>query len=178
MSYTDGERILLNNQRERQASKFRAWVMVLIPLIAILCQVYLPLFFSFMGFLELPLMVVIYFALMKRSQLAGMAVGALIGLAQDSLSKNPLGMFGIVKTLVGYFASSIGVRLDVDNAVMRFFLTWFFFVFHQFFYWVLGRALLAQNLAFEIRRPLALGALNALIAVVLFRFLDRLRETR
>jgi rod shape-determining protein MreD len=39
-------------------------------------------------------------------------IGALVGLAQDSLSKNPLGMFGIVKTLVGYFAASVGVRLD------------------------------------------------------------------
>jgi len=67
-----------------------------------------PLFFQFLGFLELPLLVVVYFALMRRNQVSGLLIGAIVGLAQDSLSKNPLGMFGIVNTLVGYFASSIG----------------------------------------------------------------------
>ena len=105
----------------------------------------MPLFFQFLGFLELPLLVVVYFALMRRNQVSGLLIGAVVGLAQDSLSKNPLGMFGIVNTLVGYFASSIGVRLDVDNTAMRLVLIFFFFVFHQFFYWVLARALAADN---------------------------------
>ena len=51
------------------------------------------------------------------------------GLAQDAWSKNPLGMFGITKTLVGYFAASIGMKLDVDNVLMRFLLAFFFYVF-------------------------------------------------
>ena len=150
--------------------------MVGVPLAAILFQVYVPLFFQFLGFLELPLLVVVYFALMRRNQVSGLLIGALVGLAQDSLSKNPLGMFGIVNTLVGYFASSIGVRLDVDNTVMRLVLTFFFFVFHQFFYWVLARALLAQQLAFEPQKTLMLGLLNALVGVSLYYFLDKLRE--
>jgi rod shape-determining protein MreD len=150
--------------------------MVGVPLAAILFQVYVPLFFQFLGFLELPLLVVVYFALMRRNQVSGLLIGALVGLAQDSLSKNPLGMFGIVNTLVGYFASSIGVRLDVDNTVMRLVLTFFFFVFHQFFYWVLARALLAQQLAFEPQKTLMLGLLNALVGVSIYYFLDKLRE--
>jgi len=150
--------------------------MVGVPLAAILFQVYVPPFFQFLGFLELPLLVVVYFALMRRNQVSGLLIGALVGLAQDSLSKNPLGMFGIVNTLVGYFASSIGVRLDVDNTVMRLVLTFFFFVFHQFFYWVLARALLAQQLAFEPQKTLMLGLLNALVGVSLYYFLDKLRE--
>ena len=150
--------------------------MVGVPLAAILFQVYVPPFFQFLGFLELPLLVVVYFALMRRNQVSGLLIGALVGLAQDSLSKNPLGMFGIVNTLVGYFASSIGVRLDVDNTVMRLVLMFFFFVFHQFFYWVLARALLAQQLAFEPQKTLMLGLLNALVGVSLYYFLDKLRE--
>ena len=118
MSYSGG-RILLSSQREGQISRFRPWIMVTAPLAAILFQVYVPLFFPFLAFLEMPLLVVVYFALMRRSQVGGLLFGALVGLAQDSLSKNPLGMFGIVKTLVGYFASSIGMRLDVDNLAMR-----------------------------------------------------------
>jgi rod shape-determining protein MreD len=173
MEYTN-ERLLLNKQ-ERQASRFRTWVVLAIPLAAILFQVYVPLFFPFLGFLDLPLLVVVYFALMRRSQITGLLVGALVGLAQDSLSRNPLGMFGIVKTLVGYFAASVGVRLDVDHPAMRFLLSFFFFVFHQFLYWVMARALLGQLLAFEIQRTLILGALNAVVGLSLFHFLDRLR---
>jgi len=175
MSYSN-ERILLSSEREGRISHFRTWVMVAVPLAAILFQVYVPMFFDFLAFLELPLLVVVYFALMRRSQISGLLIGAAVGLAQDSLSKNPLGMFGIVKTLVGYFASSIGVRLDVDNTALRFVLTFFFYVFHQFFYWVLARALLAQQLAFEPQKTLMLGLLNALVGVSLFYFLDKMRE--
>ena len=74
---------------------------------------------------------------MRRSPVAGVFFGAGIGLAQDSLSDHPLGMFGIVKTLVGYFAASVSQRFDVENPVVRLVLGFFFFFFHQFFYWVL-----------------------------------------
>src|SRR5437763_854029 len=79
MAYSN-DRILLSNQRESQISRFRAWVMLLVPLAAILFQVYVPLFFQFLGFLEMPLLVVVYFALMRRSPISGLAVGALVGL--------------------------------------------------------------------------------------------------
>jgi rod shape-determining protein MreD len=176
MTYSSG-RILLSSQREGQVSRFKVWVMLAVPLAAILFQVYVPLFFQFLGFLELPLLVVVYFAVMRRSQISGIFIGALVGLAQDSLSKNPLGMYGIDKTLVGYFAASVGVRLDVDHPLMRFVLAFFFFVFHQTFYWVMARALLNQQLVFEPQRTLLLGLLNAVVGVSLFHFLDRLRET-
>jgi len=177
MSYSDGGRILLSGQHEGQASRFRGWVLLAVPLLAILFQVYVPLFFRFMSYLEMPLLVVVYFALLRRSQISGLLIGALVGLAQDSLSKNPLGMFGIVKTLVGYFAASVGVRLDVDNGLLRLFLAYFFFVFHQFFHWVMARALLGQQLTFELQQTLILGLLNAAVGVALFHFLDKLRES-
>ena len=175
MSYPDGRMLL--SQREGQASRFRAWVLLAIPLAAILFQVYVPLFFQFLGFLEMPLLVVIYFALMRRSQIRGLLIGAVVGLAQDSLSKNPLGMFGIAKTLVGYFAASVGARLDVDHFFLRLVLTFFFYIFHQSFYWVMQRALLAQQPPFEIQRWAVLGLLNAVVGVSLFHFLDKLRES-
>jgi rod shape-determining protein MreD len=175
MAYSS-ERILLSSTREGQVSRFRTWVLILVPLAAILFQVYVPLFFQFLSFVEMPLLVVVYFALMRRAPIGGLSVGAIVGLAQDSLSRNPLGMFGIVYTLVGYFAASVGVRLDVDHGVIRLMLTFFFYVFHQFFYWVLVRALLAQQAGFEVQRVLLLGLLNAIIGVSLFHFLDRLRE--
>jgi len=176
MSYSGG-RILLSSQREGQISRFRPWILVVAPLAAILFQVYVPLFFPFLAFLETPLLVVVYFALTRRSQVSGLFVGALVGLAQDSLSKNPLGMLGIVNTLVGYFAASVGLRLDVEHPLIRLLLTFFFFLFHQFFYWLMVRALLGQPLAFEAQRTLVLGLLNAVVGISLFHFLDKLRKT-
>jgi rod shape-determining protein MreD len=171
-----GDRYLVGNQRE-QVSRFRARVMLAVPLAAILFQVYVPRFLEFLGYLELPLLVTIYFALMRRSQIGGLFIGAFIGLAQDSLSiKQPLGMFGIVKTLVGYFAASVGLRIDVEHSVIRFLLIFFFYFFHQFLYWVLARGLLGRQIPFEIQLTLVLGLLNAVVGVTLFHFLDKLRE--
>ena len=106
-----------------------------------------------------------------------MLFGAGIGLAQDSLSLDPLGMFGIVKTLVGYFAASVSQRFDVENPVVRLVLGFFFFFFHQFFYWVLARALLGETLDFDPQQTLVVAILNAAVAVPLYHILDRLKIT-
>jgi rod shape-determining protein MreD len=118
----------------------------------------------------------VYFALMRRSPISGLFVGALVGLAQDSLSKNPLGMFGITKTIIGYVAASVGLRLDVDHPLIRLVLGFLFFVFHHFIFWALSRGLLGQTMNFETQRTLVLGLLNAIVAVSLFHFLDKLKE--
>jgi len=175
MSYSSG-RILLNSRGEGQVSRFRAWVILVVPLAAILFQVSVPLFFQFLKYLELPLLVVVYFALMRRNQMAGLLVGTAVGLAQDSLSTNPLGMYGIVYTLVGYFAASVGVRLDVDHGAIRLLLAYFFYIFHELLYWVMERALQGRQPAFKIEEWLIFGVLNAIVGVALFHFLDKLRE--
>ena len=48
MSYSSS-RILLSSQREGQVSRFRAWVLLVVPLVAILFQVYVPLFFQWLA---------------------------------------------------------------------------------------------------------------------------------
>ena len=168
--------ILLDRRRKKSASRFRPWVLVAVPFAAILFQVYVPLFVQQLAYLELPLLVTVYFALMGRKPIAGTFIGAAIGLVQDSLSHQPLGMFGIVKTLVGYFAASVSMRFEVDNPVLRFILGFFFFFFHQFFHWVLLRALLGEALAFDFSQTLILGLLNAAVAIPLFHILDKLKE--
>jgi rod shape-determining protein MreD len=170
-----GDRIMVGNQLE-QVSRFRAWVLLAVPIAAILFQVYVPRFFEFLSYLELPLLVTIYFALMRRSQIGGLFVGLFIGLAQDSLSKNLLGMYGIVNTLVGYFAASVGLRIDVEHPFIRLLLAFFFYFFHQFLYWVMSRGLLGAQITFEIQRTLVLGLLNAIVGLAVFHFLDKLRE--
>lgn len=175
MSYSDG-RILLNNQRESQVSRFRAWVLLAVPLAAILFQAYVPLFFQFLRYLEVPMLVVVYFAIMRRSQISGLLIGAAVGLAQDSLTTEPLGMYGIAKTLVGYFAASVGLSLDVDHPVIRLLVCFFFYIVHKFFYWVILRAMFGKPLPFDFQNTLVLALLNAVVGVSLFHLLDKLRE--
>lgn len=163
-------------RRRRSARHFRPIAMVLVPLIAILFQVYVPRFFQYLGYLELPLLVTVYYALMNRRPIPGLFFGCVIGLVQDSLSHQPLGMFGIVKTLVGYFAGSVSMRFDVDNPLLQFVLGFFFFFFHQFFYWILSRALLGLQIDFDLQQTLILSMLNAVVAVPLFVLLDKMRE--
>jgi rod shape-determining protein MreD len=175
MSYSS-DRILLANEREGQASRYRAWVVTAVALGSILFQVYVPRHVPFLGFLEMPLLITVYFALVRRNQVSGLLVGAAIGLAQDSLSPHPLGMFGIDKTLVGYFSASVGVRIDVDHPLIRLLLGSFFYVFHQVVYWIMTRALLGRPMVLDWARTGVEGVLNGIVGVALFLFLDRLRQ--
>jgi rod shape-determining protein MreD len=123
----------------------------------------------------LPLLITVYFALMRRSPVAGVLFGAGIGLAEDALSANPLGMYGIVKTLVGYFTATVSQRFNVERLPVRAVLALFFYLFHQVLYWVLVRALLGQPASFVPLTELVLAVLNAAVAAPLYHLLDKLR---
>ncbi|WP_031498563.1 rod shape-determining protein MreD [Bryobacter aggregatus] len=163
-------------RRKSSSSTFRPIVFFLVPLFSVLLDIFLPRFIESARALEFPLLVTIYFSLMKRQPIAGVIIGATIGLMQDSLAQQPLGMFGIVKTLVGYFAASVSLRFDVNNPALRFMLVAFFFGFHQFFYWVMVRALLGQVPSINVLDEVVKAILNSAIALPLFLLLDKLRE--
>ncbi|MEI9812444.1 MAG: rod shape-determining protein MreD [Acidobacteriota bacterium] len=174
--YTSSSSTFTEPPRKKiRIARYKWAVIAGITLAAILFQVYVPRFIGYLSYLELPLLVTVYFSLMRRSPTSGALLGAGIGLAQDSLSANPLGMFGIVKTLCGYFAATVSQRFDVETAGARLLLALFFFVFHQFFYWVLGRALLNQPIVLDLGQTVVMAILNALVAVPLFHILDKLR---
>ncbi|MDX1983716.1 MAG: rod shape-determining protein MreD [Bryobacteraceae bacterium] len=166
---------LIQVPRKGSAFSFGPVALIVVPLVAILYQVYVSKFFEFLAFLDLPLLVTVYFSIMQRSPVAGLFTGGLIGLVQDSLSHQPLGILGIVKTLVGYFAASASLRFDISNPAVRFILGFFFFVFHHFLYWILVQALLGQDAAFAVGRVLLMALLNAVVAIPFFTLLDKLR---
>ena len=68
------------------------------------------------------------------------------------------------------------MQFDVEHAFVRLILCFMFYIFHQFLYWVLQRALLDQPVIFDIQTELILAAINAVIGVALFHFLDKLRK--
>ena len=114
---------------------------------------------------------------MRPNQIASLLFGAFVGLAEDSLApaKLPIGMYGITKTLVGYFAASVSMRFNVENSLIRLVLCFFFYIFHAFLYWVMRRALLGQLVPLDPQETLIHGALNAAVALPLYLILDKMK---
>jgi rod shape-determining protein MreD len=171
------DQILHRPIRQSWFSRFQVFALALLTVIAIIGKFYLPRLIPATEWLELPLLLTVYFGLMRRSQIAALFFGAFVGLAEDSLSPTnlPIGMYGITKTLVGYFAASVSMRFDVENSFIRLLLCFFFYFFHAFFYWIMQRALLGQIVPFDPQTTMVHGALNAVVAVPLFLILDRMK---
>jgi rod shape-determining protein MreD len=168
------EPIIRPFSRSRQENRWWPVLLAAASVAAILFQVYVPMFFSYLAYLELPLLATVHFALVRRSPVAGLLYGAAIGLFQDAFSGRPLGMFGIAKTLIGFFSANVSLRMDVENSAVRFLLASFFYVLHHLLYWVLSNALLGGGGPLEIAETLVFGLLNGAVAVPLFQLLDRL----
>lgn len=171
------DQLLKRRAHEGWFSRFQVVALAAITLVAIIGKFYLPRLIPNTEWLELPLLLTVYFGMMRRNQLAALLFGSFVGLAEDSLSPAnlPIGMYGITKTLVGYFAASVSLKFDVESTVIRFVLSFFFYFFHSFFYWIMRRALLGQIVPFDPQETFVYGALNAVVAIPLFLILDRMR---
>lgn len=168
--------ITYTSQEQVEVYRFSLPSAVLIPLLALFLQAFVPLRLHFFSIFDLPLLVVIFFAVARRSQISGLATGALIGLLQDSLTHQPIGVYGIAKTVVGYGASSLGVKLDVENAGSRFLVTLFFYVVHEIVYFLVARGIVSLTLTWSWGHELGAAFANASLAVLLFALLDRFKQ--
>ncbi len=170
------EQILVERKARGAAFRMRPVAILLLPFVAVIYKVYVSQFIEQLAYLELPLLVVLYFSLMWRNQLAALFYGASVGLLEDSLASHPIGLFGIAKTLAGYFAASVSLRFDVDHGAIRFILVFFFFIFHNVFYWVMEQALLGLARPLEPAQTFIVAGLNAAVSVPLFMLFDKMKE--
>ncbi len=168
--------LVSTSREEIEVHRFSLLVSIGIPLAALFVQAYFPLKIKFIAVFDLPLLVTIFFAVARRRPIPGILTGAVIGTLQDALTHHPIGLFGISKTIIGYVASSIGVKLDVENPGSRFLMTFGFYFLHQAVYALIDVGLVG------VREPWAWGHMllaafsNGLLAVVLFAGLDRLKQ--
>jgi rod shape-determining protein MreD len=168
ITYTSGEQV--------EVYRFSLPATILIPLGAIFLQVFLPLRLHFFTIFDLPLLVTIAFATARRNPLAGLFTGGIIGLLQDALTHQPIGLYGISKTVVGFGASSLGIKLDVENVGARFLLTIFFYVLHEVVYFLIGRGLVGLRMSWSWPHELVSGVANAILGILVFMLLDRLKQ--
>ena len=173
----DSTEVYIGPEPHIEVHKYYGGVVPVVVLLALVLQAFFPVYIHSANYLELPLLVTLYFALSKRNPSSGLLLGMVVGLLQDSLSRTPLGLYGIAKTLVGYLGSSIGSRIDVEHPVARFLLTAGFYLFHHAVFVLMTRTLLGQrNEYFVTGSILIASVVNAVIATILFPLLDRFRR--
>ena len=87
--------------------------------LAILLQSSLRNIWQPLVYIDLPLIVVVYFAL-QRDMLQALMVGVCAGLATDALSSGSLlGAGGFSKTLTAYIIAALATRVMLDNPLVR-----------------------------------------------------------
>ena len=165
------------SRREVEQQSFSPAVALLVPLGAILLQVFLPKAFPVLAILDLPFLVTLFFAMSRRSPIAGTVTGGLIGLLQDLLTNQPIGVNGMAKSVIGYAGASLSSQIDVENSATRALLTFGFSLLQSFLLYLIERRLLGIS-SFHLMwlHEFIRAAVNAVVAVPLFLLLDRTKH--
>lgn len=168
--------VTYTSREEIEVHKFSWAVSVGIPVAAVFIQVFFPVRVKSLMVFDLPLLVTIYFGVSRRKPIAGLITGALIGTLQDAFGHHFIGVNGIAKTIIGFLASSLGVRIDVENPGSRFLMTVAFYLVHQAVLILINVALVGGPREVWMWGHILIAAVaNGLLAVVLFVGMDRLR---
>jgi rod shape-determining protein MreD len=144
--------------------------------VALLLQTFLPLKLPLARLMDFPLLIAIYFALMRRDRAFGIGLGTVLGLLQDALSHNFIGIFGIAKAIVGYLAATASTRFELESLVTRGVLTAGFVLAHNLCITALQHLLLDAPPRFQ---PIALASavlVNVALGLIIFQILDRFRR--
>jgi rod shape-determining protein MreD len=176
MSYTLNS--AAHSESNIEVHKYYGGTVLVTAFLALVIQAFLHKYGRWSELVDLPLLVTIYFGVSRRNPVTGMFLGGTIGILQDALSHdNPIGLFGIAKTIIGYLASTIGARIDTQHPVSRLLLIFLFFHLHQAIFTVTERVLLNHPEPFFTLRLLLNSVVTATFGVILFALLDRLRRS-
>jgi rod shape-determining protein MreD len=161
------------SRRELDEHTFHPAVAVLVPVGFIILQALLPRPFPKLAILDLPLIATIFFAVGRRSPIAGTLTGAAIGLLQDALTNQYIGINGITKALIGYTAASIGFKVDVESITTRILMIFAFCLAQSALLYLIQNHLLGQHIQMLWLHELLRAVVNTLVAIPIFYLLDR-----
>jgi rod shape-determining protein MreD len=162
------------SRRELEQHSFPPAVALLVPIAAILLQGVLPKPFPRLAILDLPLIVTIFFAVSRRNPVAGTLTGAAIGLLQDALTSQPIGVNGMAKSVIGYIAASIGIQIDVENLTTRLLINFGFSILNSVLLFLIQHRLLGSpGLHIMWAHELLRATMNTVVAIPIFLLLDR-----
>ena len=164
-----------DSRRDFEIHRYPLLVYALVPLTSLVLQAWLPRVTGPYSWFDLPLVITIYFALGRRNPIQGTLMGAAMGLFEDALSHHAIGVNGIAKTVVGFLAASVGIRVEVDNHAIRLLFNFFLSLLSSAIYLFVTRVLLDLPIEWSWLTELLRAVGNSLIALVLFPVLDRLQ---
>ncbi|MGH9466348.1 MAG: rod shape-determining protein MreD [Terriglobales bacterium] len=144
--------------------------------LALMLQAYLPVVVHAAVYLDLPLLVVIYWAVTYRKPRGALLLGAALGLAQDSLSHLALGVNGIAKTVIGFVDASLGGRVDADHPGVRLIVVLVCYLANRAMLYGLERFLLGTPVPWQSGVTVVAAVVNGLLALLLFPAFDRFRR--
>ncbi len=162
-------------RRELEIRRYPLAVYVLVPLASLVLQAWLPRVLGQFAYFDLPLLVVLYFSLVRRHPIHGTLLGATLGIFQDALTQGAIGIHGIANTICGFLAASIGIRFVVENALLRVILNFMFTLLAGLLVVFVSSGLLGLEVHWKILTQVLVAAGNALIGLVFFPLLDRLQ---
>jgi rod shape-determining protein MreD len=168
-------RLSANSRRELEIHRYPLLVYVLTLLAALVLQAWLPFVLKGYALFDLPLVVTVYFALARRSPIQGTLMGGAMGIFQDALTHHAIGVNGIAKTVVGFLAASMGIRIDVENHTIRLVINFLLSLLSSGIYVFVYRILLGMTLDWNWIIEFIKAVGNTLIALALFPVLDRLQ---
>jgi rod shape-determining protein MreD len=162
-----------DSRRDLEIHRYPVLLYGLAPLIALVLQAWLPRMVGKYSWFDLPLIVTVYFALGRRSPIQGTIMGCAVGLFEDALTHHAIGINGIAKTIAGFLAASVGIRIDVENRIIRVGLIFLLSLLSSAICLFVNRFLL--GLTVEINWPIELyiAVGNSVIALFVFPLLDR-----
>ncbi|MGB9406531.1 MAG: rod shape-determining protein MreD [Terracidiphilus sp.] len=164
-----------DHRRDMGIRSYPLLVYALTPLAALVLQAWLPRLLGGYSWFDLPLVVTVYFALARRDPIQGTLMGAGMGLFEDALTHHAIGANGIAKTVAGFLAGSVGVRIDVDNTTIRLMLIFLLSLLCSGIYVFIFRILLGLSLEWNWLIELMKAVGTSLIAMLLFPLLDRMQ---
>lgn len=164
------------SRRELEQYHFHPLVTVLAPLLCVLLGAMLPRLWPALDILDLPLIATVFFAVSRRSPIAGTLTGTAIGLLQDAFTDLPFGVNGIAKAIIGYVGASLGFAIDVENVLNRVLMNFVASLLQSGILYLITRRLLGDATV-QLRpvHELIRALVNTVVAVPVFLLLDRFR---
>jgi rod shape-determining protein MreD len=162
-----------NSRRDFEIHRYPAPIYLLVPVAALVLQALLSRYLSRFPYFDLPLVITIYFSLSRRSPIQGMFLGVFVGIFEDALTGHAIGINGIAKTAAGFLAASVGIRIDVQNMVIRVLLNFALTLLCGAIYLTIYRGLLGLQMDWSWFNILFQAVGNSVIALLVFPLLDR-----
>ena len=148
------------------------WTTVLLSL---LLHAILPLKLPVSRLFDFPLLVTIYYGLVRRDQVYSTLLGGGLGLLQDAMAHGFIGFHGMANSLAGYLAAAGGVRFDPEQLFPRTLLTGLLVLVHDLSVIGLQRTLLESSPPFEPFDVAISVMVNVALGLALFQWLDHFK---